>query len=833
MEWHVPRQAGDRMHGIYEDVRRAFRLMAANRALSAAVFLSLALGIGVSTATFSIVNYVALQRLPVPETERVVRVTSASPESQVDEFSYPDFADLRKGARAFEALASAEDEAATVDPHTGASPRMTLALVVSGDFFRVMRLEPVLGRVFRPEEDEEPNRDRVALISYEMWQRDFGGRRDILGKTIRVNATEFTVIGVVSRSFVGVNVGGVTFHSQFYVPRMMVEAMEDPGLHPLTDRSNRNVDIWGRLKRGASLEQAQVEVRQIAAQLEGENPATDRRRSMNVYTQLGWRRAMKPGSVPMAVLFLFLGALPLVIACVNVGCLMLSSVPARARESAVRLALGASPTRLLGQFLVESCLLAIAAGALGLGIAGLAAAWLRTIEVGSRLLPININVEVDLRVALFALVVGAGSGVVSGLVPAIRCAQGDLDALMRSGGPRVSRSRSPFRQLLVAGQVALATVVLVVSGLALESLSALRRADPGFRVNDVLTMAFSPIQSRGFTISQSHQFYDQLVERVREIPGVESAALGHHVPLGIESLSNDVAIEGYAMPPGQKYLSIASGIVGEKYFETLGIPILRGRSFTPHDTGSEPKVGIVNQAMAEKYWPAGNALGKRIEIGGPKPSSVEIVGIARTAKYRSLTEQPLPFLYLPLSQTEETFMYLFVDTKGDPDSFLPAVRRAAREIDPLQGIYDIHTMRDAVRRQALFEVRIQAQVATGAGAISVMLSLLGLYAILAYSVSQRRREIGIRMAVGATHRRIFGMIVGQGLKLSLAGIAAGLFLASSLASATSQFLTPANPEDPVIYAAVAAFVAGVTLLSFYDPARRAARIDPNEFLRSE
>jgi predicted permease len=449
------------------------------------------------------------------------------------------------------------------------------------------------------------------------------------------------------------------------------------------------------------------------------------------------------------------------------------------------------------------------------------------------LLPIDINVEVDLRVALFAFAVGGGSGILAGVVPAIRCARGNLDELMRSASPRVSRSRSRLRQFLVAGQVALATVVLVLSGVALESLSLLRRVDPGFRVNNLLTMAFSPNQSRGFTVAQSHQFYDQLVERVRKISGVESAALGHHVPLELLSLAKDVVIDGYALRPGQSSVSLASEIIDENYFGTLGIPILRGRTFTVRDTRSAPRVVVINEALARQYWPGGDALGKRLQILGAGGGPAEVVGIARNAKDRSMTETALPFLYLPLSQTDETFMYLFVATKGDAVSFVPQVRSAAREVDPLEPMYDVHTVSDTVRRQAVFEIRILAQIATGAGAVSVALSLLGLYAILAYSVSQRRREIGIRMALGATNRRIFAMIAGNGLKLTLAGIAVGLFLSSSAASAISQLVTPANPQSPIIYGAVAVLVAGVMLLSCYPPARRAARIDPNHFLRSE
>jgi len=402
---------------------------------------------------------------------------------------------------------------------------------------------------------------------------------------------------------------------------------------------------------------------------------------------------------------------------------------------------------------------------------------------------------------------------------------------MKSADPRAQTSRMPLRRVLLAAQVAVATMVLVLSGLELQSLSRVKASDPGFRVNNLLTMAFSPTQSRGLTVPQAQQFYHQLIDRVRGLPGVESAALGHHVPLGLMNNSHDVVIDGYVMPPGQRSLSIATGLVGDGYFQTIRTPVIRGRPFNVRDNGAAPKVVIINQAMADKYWPGTDPIGKHIELQSPKAATAEVVGIARTAKYRNIVEEPLPFMYLPLDQTEETFVYLFVATRGDADSFIPAVRNAARDIDPEQPIYDIHTMEDIVRRQAVFEFQTMAQMAGAAAAVSLMLAVLGLYATIAYSVSQRRREIGIRMAVGATNRRVFGMVIFDGLKVSIPGIAAGALIMLSGAGAVSS--APANPRDPLVYIAAVVMLTATTILSCYYPARRAARINPNECLRTE
>jgi predicted permease len=620
--------------------------------------------------------------------------------------------------------------------------------------------------------------------------------------------------------------------SEFYVPRMMAQELAGRGENPLTDRSLRNAGVFGRLKPGVNIEQARVEVARIAAQLEQENPVTNRGQSMTVYTQLGVRLVEDPDVFTASLLFLLMGALVLGIACVNVANLLLSTAPARARETAVRLALGATRTRLLSQFIVESCVISTLATAAGFGIAALVARFVRSIEISSWL-PVNIEMQADSRVALFAFAVGLGSGILSGVIPAFQCSRGNLNQLMRAADPHVARSRMPFRQVLVATQVALATVVLVVSGLGLQGLTLLKKADPGFRVDNVLTMALDPTMGRGAAASQAPRFYEELLQRVRNLPGVEAAGTIQHVPLGFSDSTTDVAIEGYRMPEGQHSIGISSAIISGGCFDTLGIPVLRGRAFDARDRNDAPRTVIINQAMAEKYWPGRSPLGKRIEIRGPKAAAVEIVGIVGTTKYQNFQERPLPFIYLPLGQSDQTFMWLLVATKSDPASFIPVVRDAVRALDPTLPIFDARTMADFVRRQALWGDRLFAQIATGVGMIGLLLGVLGLYGMLAYSVSRRTREIGIRMAVGATSSQVSRMIVLQGLKLSVVGIGAGILLAAALASAMPDMFVPADPEDPLVYGTVVLVLVAVTLLSCYYPARRAARIDPNECLRCE
>jgi putative ABC transport system permease protein len=397
---------------------------------------------------------------------------------------------------------------------------------------------------------------------------------------------------------------------------------------------------------------------------------------------------------------------------------------------------------------------------------------------------------------------------------------------------RFAASRGWIRQALVVAQVAVALVMMVLSGLFLKSIQVARDIDPGFRVERVLTMGFDPRIAQ-YDLDKTRAFYRQLLDRVRALASVNAAALGQHIPLGVASSSTDITIAGYQLGPNQQTLSIGSSIVGDRYFDVLGIPMLRGRAFTARDTQSAPAVAIVNEEMAKRYWPSRDALGATITIQSTPPVTAEIVGIARVSKTRDIGETPQPFLYLPVEQSRQTAMMLFVETAGDAAALSGVVRGEVRAIDPNQPIYDVRTLATHFQQQALWGVRLVAEVIAAVGVVGLALSVLGLYAVIAYSVSQRTREIGIRMAVGASERRVLGMVLRQGLMLSAIGISAGLLLAFALSTVIGDLLNGVNPRDPAVYIGGTAVLLSVTLFATYLPARRASRVDPQAALRAE
>jgi predicted permease len=813
---------------IIREIRHAFRLIRRNRGFALAVVLSTALGVGATASIFSLIDAFLLRPLPVPATGRVVRLTSVTQSSPVGRFSYREIDEIERQARSFEGLATAKNAVFGLSQGPGAQPRVTLGVLVNGTFFSALGVKPALGRAFTPADDQAPGRSPVTVISYGLWQRDFGGRSDVIGRSVRLNAIEFTIVGVAPEWFTGVH---PFFRPALYVPRMMIREATGSSIDVLTDRTARSVDVFARLTPAVTIEQARDELQRLAAAMERDNPVANKGRGAMVFSQVGYRIAEAPDNFTLSWLFFAVAALVLSIACINVANLLLSTAPSRVRETAVRLAMGASRVRLLRQFLIESAVLSIGGALLGLGLATACARFIRSIEIASDL-PLTLDARVDLRVVLFALVVGLTSGVLAGLLPAIRATRAELNAVLKATELRFARSRGWTRQALVVAQVAVALVMMVLSGLFLESIRVARDSDPGFRVDHVLTMGFDPRIAR-YDLDASRRFYRQLLTRVRALPGVRTAALGQHIPLGVSSSTTDITIPGYDLGPNQQTLSIGSSIVGDHYFEALGIPILRGRAFTDRDAQNAPAVAIVNDAMAKKYWPNRDALGATVVIQAQPAVAAEVVGVARVAKTRDIGETPQPFLYLPFEQSRQTGMTLFVQTEADPAGLNSDVRGEVRALDANQPIYDVRTLASVFQQQALWGVRLVAEVIAAVGVVGLALSVLGLYAVIAYSVSQRTREIGIRMAVGASERRVLGMVLRQGLTLAAVGVTIGLLAALVLSSVLGELLNGVNPRDPAAYASATVVLFVVTLLATYIPARRASQVDPQSALRAD
>lgn len=518
------------MTTIAREIRHALRLIRRNRGFALAVLLSTALGVGATASIFSLIDAFLLRPLPVPATGRVVRLTSVTQSSPVGRFSYREIDEIGQQARSFEGLATAKNALFGLSQGPDAQPRVTLGVLVNGTFFSALGVRPALGRALTPADDQAPGRSPVTVISYGMWQRDFGGRSDVIGRSVRLNAIEFTIVGVAPEWFTGVH---PFFQPALYVPRMMIREATGSNVDVLTDRTARSVDVFARLTPGVTIEQARDEMRRLAAAMEQDNPAANKGRGAMVFSQVGYRIAEAPDNFTLSWLFFAVAALVLSIACINVANLLLSTAPSRVRETAVRLAMGASRTRLLRQFLIESAVLSIGGAILGLGIATACARFIRSIEIASDL-PLTLDARVDLRVVLFALAVGLTSGVLAGLLPAIRATRAELNAVLKATELRFARSRGWTRQALVVAQVAVALVMMVLSGLFLESIRVARDSDPGFRVDHVLTMGFDPRIAR-YDLDATRRFYRQLLTRVRALPGVRTGrARTTHSPRRVE-----------------------------------------------------------------------------------------------------------------------------------------------------------------------------------------------------------------------------------------------------------------------------------------------------------
>jgi predicted permease len=779
---------------------------------------------------FSWADALLLRPLPVLKPSQIVTVRSSSLSNPSNNVSYRDYVDFRDHNRTLDGLMAYSLAPFGLSEKPDASPQLKYGLFASGNLFSVLGVEPALGRGFRPDEDKVPGRDAVVVLSHDLWVSQFGADRSVIGRKVRLNGTEFTVVGVAPEHFTGVD---QYFRPALFVPiAMSARIAQQDGLEK---RDNRWLNVKGRLKPGVTVPQAQADLASIASELERMYPDTNRNDTARVETEFQVRIEQDQPDAQLVAMLMTLALSVLLVACANVAGLLLSRARARSREIAVRLAIGAGRGRLIQQLLFESLLIALIGGAAGVAVAYGGVKFFNQIQVPADL-PIVLSAQLDRRVLLFTLAVSLASTVLFGLTPAIRTTRSDLvPALKAADADMTARRRLWGRNLLVVCQIAISLVLLTVSTILFRGFAEEVKA-PGFRTDHLLMVSFNPTLVR-YTDTQTQQFYKQLLERVRSAPGVKSAAWTLDIPFMPDQDGDAVAPEGYQFPAGQQTANVFSDTVGDQYFETMGIAILRGRAFLQSDTANTPRVAVVNQQFAKHYWPNQDAIGKRFHLGSASGPPVQIVGIAKNIKYLWIAEPPTEYMYLPLIQHPQARMTLIAESESDSAALAPVLRQAVKSLDPNMPIYGVRTMDDFYKQRAIKTGTIIMQTVGGLGLMGLLLAMVGLYGLVAYSVSRRTREIGIRMAIGADRTNVARMVLKQGLILALMGIAIGV-TGSMEADKVLGFMwggsTRMSAEEAVIiFLLMPLTLLIVTLLATYAPARRASLVDPMRALRDE
>ena len=816
---------------LWQDLSYGRRSIARHPGFALIAVLSLAVGIGANCAIFSLADTLLLRPLPVPDPDNVVTLGSrdatglgAAAGFNILEASYPDYRDIRDQTTSFAGVVAYSITRLGFAARPDALPQLRTGSEVTGNFFDVLGVKPELGSSFRPEEDQVPGRDAVVILSHDLWEQEFAGDRSALGRGVRLNGIAFTVIGVMPERFTGIE---HWLYSAFYVPMMMRPLLNGDSRDVLNSRDLRFFTVKGRLKAGVPISRARAELAALGKSLENAYPATNKNQGMDVRTEVDSQIKRVPRITAFLGKLIVLAASVLLVACANVAGLLTSRAPARAREMALRVAIGAGRARLIRQLITESMLLALAGGLAGVGLGYAGVHLFRQITYPSDL-PLMLTFDLNQRALLFCLAIAMLSVLLFGLIPAIHTSRADLATALKAGGASVpGRRRVWGRSLLVSGQVAVSLVLLTTSTFLYLGFRGSLARGPGFRIDHLLLMNFDPSVVH-YSAEQDHEFFKQLVERSRSLPGVKSVALASFVPMSVDIDSFPIVPEGYRLPPGLDSVSVMANRVDENYFETAGIPLVRGRVFLKTDAENAPRVAVINEALASHYWPRQDAIGKRFRLAG---EWVEIVGIAKTTKYLSTLEPPADFLYVPYRQNPRGFMTLMVESVGEPGALAAPLRDVARSLDSNLAVYDVRTMHDFYRARAVEVYQVILQAVASMGLMGMALALAGLYGLMAYSVTSRTREIGIRIAIGAKRGQVLRMVLRQGFVLALSGMVVGLVLSI----AATRLLRAVFPGDSPLaaYLLVTPAVLAVTMLAAYLPARRVSRVDPMTALRYE
>ncbi len=807
------------MMQLGQDLRFGLRLLTKAPGFTGVALATLALGTGAANSIFSVVDAVILKPLPFRDPDRVLVVWEKNPSLNRFRMSVAvgNLYEWGRQARTLEGLSGVFDARVnlTGGPNGRIDPEELKVERVSASMFPMLGVQPMLGRVFRPDEDR-PGHANLALLSYSLWQRKFGADSSIIGKAIGLRDQPYTVVGVLPPGF-----GVLDPSVDVYVPLAL--NAKDPRF-----AGARMLMVVARLKPGATVEQARTEMETIGARLELSNPAVNR----------GWRPNLFPiqnelfGNVQQAM-WVLLGAvgLLLLMACVNVANLLLARGAARQKEVAIRTALGATAGRIAAQFLAESVLLGLAGGALGLALARGGVALVA--RLGPASIPRLTQVRVDARLFLFSLGVSILTGILFGLAPAIQGSRANLNAALTEGGRGGTAGRAArlMRSSLVVAEIALALVVLIGAGLLMKSFTRLRRVDPGFQPQGLLTMRVPLGGGRNNAIERRVAFFREVNRRVAALPGVRSVGAVSELPLTGVGFGSEFWIVGRPAPPTERRPMALTRGATPGYLRTMGIPLIEGRFFNDTDTARSTPVAVIDQTLARRFWPQGGAIGGRL-ITDANEKVEEIVGVVGAVKPDRLDADDWPTIYMPHAQKHDQTMILVVRTARDPMGLASAVTRTVHEMDAEQPVADVRTM-DRVVDEAVAGARFNTVALAIFAAIAFLLAAIGIYGVISYDVTARTNEIGIRMALGAESADMIKLVLGHGARLAAIGIAIGLAAAFALTRAMQSMLFGVSPRDFYTFAAIAGLLGAVALAASYLPARRATALDPLVALRHE
>ncbi|HYY98056.1 MAG TPA: ABC transporter permease [Pyrinomonadaceae bacterium] len=816
-------KGGGLLETLMQDVKFGARTMRKNLGFTVVAVMTLALGIGANTAIFSVVNSVLLRPLPYPNAERIAAIQELNEKGTRVQVTAANFLDWRKQNTVFERLAAVLARPSNLAWGEEAE-RISLAMT-SAEFFEVFGVQPERGRFFQPE-DERAGHAPIVVISHALWQRRFGGDPSAVGKALTLDGQAYTVVGVAPAGF------QYPDKTEVWVPPFKDVPTPGPQIDLERSRGFGFLSAVGLLKPGVSVERANDEMTAITARLRKQYPETNNNR----FDRVESLRTNLVGE-SSAALLLLLGAVALVllIACANVSNLLLARAASRGKEIAVRLALGATRLRLVRQLLVESVLLAFAGGA-----AGLLLGWWG-VELMRGLLPSNFPraqaIGFDLRVLAFTFVVSVGTGIVFGLAPALRATNPDVNESLKESarGSAGDGRRSRMRSLLVVTEVALSLVLLVGAGLLFRSFLRLQAVELGFRPERLLTFKIAPSGPSFDTDPKYSAFYREVAERMRSLPGVEAVGVINTLPLA-KGPTTAFQVEGRPPLTKDKWARVNYRSVSPEYFRAVGVPVLKGRAFDAHDDETARRVVIVNQSLARRDFPGEEAVGKRINTGATAPDGqpawFEIVGVVADVRSLELSSEPEPEIYTSYLQDPFADMSYVLRTSVEPDGLTPAVREAVRQVDRAQPVTGFKEMEQVVG-EAAAQPRFNSLLLAVFAGLSLLLAAAGIYGVMSYGVTQRTREIGLRVALGAQSRDVLRMVVGQGMWLTLLGVGIGLAAAFGLTRVLRSLLFGVSETDPLTFATVALLLTFVALLACYVPARRAAKVDPMVALRYE